>query len=363
MKRLWNQFKEYMNIEVDREIARAENTKALKMILLIGLLNSLLLLVLDWAVLGELRYGAILGSCLFLFFLAFSYINWPDLKYGITLELELVILGIMYPIVIIEYLPTVEQSAFLSLILMVLFPSVILDKPWHLLAMVLMTGGFALIRNCTVIDDVVREQNIIRIVSVTFLAAVFCSYYSHSRIKSFHMRHSTQLEAEHDPLTGIYNRAGGIHMIRQCIDKKESGTFLILDIDDFKLVNDNYGHQKGDEVLKQVAGILQSSFKQSDIVMRMGGDEFIVYASGMVDYKVSRKRLELLNHAIHSVMIDEKDGQYVTVSIGGAINDGSYPTYDSLYKVADHYLYQTKAKGKDGYSLLGTSYKESPAKA
>ncbi|MCR5402208.1 MAG: GGDEF domain-containing protein [Butyrivibrio sp.] len=360
VKRLWNQFKEYMNIEVDREVARVENSKALKMILTVGLLNSLLLIVLDKIVFDRVRYVALIGCCIFLFFLAFSYMNWPELKDGITIEVELVTLLMLVPVGIIEYLPKAEDAAFLYLILLILLPSLILDKPWHLLAMVLLAGVFALFRNHTVIEDSVRDRNFVRILSVTFLASVFISHYAHSRIKSFHLRRSTQVVAEHDPLTGIYNRAGGIKMIRDCIDKQESGTFLIIDIDDFKLVNDRYGHQKGDEVLKQVAGILQSSFKQTDIVMRMGGDEFIIYAAGMVDFEVSRKRLELLNKAIHKVVLDEKAGKYVTVSIGGAINDGSYPTYDALYKASDQYLYQTKAKGKDGYSLLGTSYKRGP---
>jgi diguanylate cyclase (GGDEF)-like protein len=90
----------------------------------------------------------------------------------------------------------------------------------------------------------------------------------------------------------------------------------------------------------------------------MGGDEFIIYASGMVDYDVSSRRLEHLNQEIHKVMVSVEDDVYVTVSIGGAINDGSYPSYEDLYKAADRYLYQTKAKGKDGYSLLGTSFKK-----
>ncbi len=361
MKKLWNQFIEYMNIEVDRDIARIENSKALKMILSVGVLNSFLLLLLNRIILGRLRYETIIGCCVFLFFLAFSYINWPDLKYGITLELEIVIMILMIPITIVEYLPEKEETAFLFLILLVLLPCVILDKPWRILVMILACSAFALYRNHLVIEQAVRDQNAIRILSVTFLSGIFSSYYAHNRIKSFHMRQSTKVVAEHDPLTGIYNRAGGIQLIRNCVEKSESGTFLILDIDDFKLVNDNYGHQRGDDVLKQVAGILQAAFKQSDIVMRMGGDEFIVYAIGMVDYEVTRKRLDHHNQAIHTVMINEQNGQYVTVSIGGAINDGSYPTYDSLYKVADHYLYQTKAKGKDGYSLLGASYKATSA--
>lgn len=359
MKKLWNQFIEYMNIGVDWDIAKTENTKALKIILLVGLLNSLFLIILNKIVIGRLAYEAIIGGCIFLFFLAFSRINWSGLEHAITLELELVILILMIPIAIVEYLPESKQCAFMYLILLVLLPALILDRPWHLIAMILLSSIFALSRNATIVDESVRQLNIVRIISVTFLSCVFTAHYSHSRIKAFHMRHSTQEVAEHDPLTGIYNRAGGIQLIRSSIDRQESGTFLIIDIDDFKLVNDRYGHQKGDEVLKQVAAILQSSFKKNDIVMRMGGDEFIIYAIGMVDYEVSRKRLEVLNQAIHTIVVDEKDGHYVTVSIGGAINDGSYPTYDSLYKASDQYLYQTKAKGKDGYSLLGTSYKGS----
>ena len=358
MGKYLDQIKDYLTIDAGQEIARSENSKALRMILSIGLMNSLLLIILEKAVFGHVRYEAVIGSCIFLFFLAFSFMNWPDLKNGITLEMELVILGILILTAFVEYLPGTKQSAFLFLILLVLLPSLILDKPWHLLVIVLIAGAFALFRNQTVLEPFVRDQNLIRIVSVTFLAGVFSVYYAHARIRAVHMRQSTQVVAEHDPLTGIYNRAGGTQLIRNCVERRESGTFLIIDIDDFKLVNDRYGHQKGDEVLKQVAATLQSSFKQSDIVMRMGGDEFIIYASGMVDYDVSRRRLDHLNQEIHKVMVSVEDDVYVTVSIGGAINDGSYPSYEDLYKAADRYLYQTKAKGKDGYSLLGTSFKK-----
>lgn len=358
IKKTWKRIKAYMNINVDHDIAVAENTKALRLLLLIGLLNSLLQMLLELAVYGKPGYEPILGGAVFLFFLAFSFMNWSDLKNGITTEMEVVILGMLLLIAFIDYLPGTKQSGFLFLILLVLLPSLILDRPWRILVLVLAAGIVAFFLNFRIEEETIRNANIIRIVSVSFLSGVFSSYYSHARIRAVHMRQSTLVVAEHDPLTGIYNRAGGIQLIRDCIQKKESGTFLIIDIDDFKLVNDRYGHQKGDDVLKQVAGILQSSFKQSDIVMRMGGDEFIIYAAGMVDYEVSRKRLEHLNQAIHKVVVDEKSGHYVTVSIGGAINDGSYPTYEALYKASDQYLYQTKAKGKDGYSLLGASYKD-----
>lgn len=146
-------------------------------------------------------------------------------------------------------------------------------------------------------------------------------------------------------------------MIRNCVDRQESGTFLIIDVDNFKHVNDAYGHQQGDEVLRRLADTLRMSFKGTDVVMRMGGDEFVVYAVGMVDYTVVCRRLEQLVESVHQIMINEKDQEHVTVSIGGVINDGSYPSYDSLFRMADKYLYKIKEKGKDGFLVHNVSYR------
>ena len=354
---IWHRITAYMNIEPDPEVAKSENLKALRLILMTGFLNSILLIVLEQALYGVSRYESKIGCGIFAFFLAFSFFNWSVLKDHITVEMELVILGMLLLVAFVDYNPGVKVSAFLFLIMLVLLPAMIFDRPWKLMLIILIPSLFALLFHLRITDEAVRNQNTIRIVCVTFLSCVFTCYFSHARSHSVHMRKTTQVVAQHDPLTGIFNRGGGIMLIRECIERHESGTFLIIDIDDFKLVNDNYGHQKGDEVLKKVAQTLQSSCKQSDIVMRMGGDEFIIYARGMVDYKVSCKRLSQMGAAIRTIMVDEKNGVNVTVSIGGAINDGTYPDYESLYKAADQYLYQTKAKGKNGYSLLGTSFK------
>ena len=357
MNGIWSSIKDYLNIEPDPEVAKRENHKAVKLILTAGLLNSLLLIALEKALYGHIRSEMFIGCGLFAFLLAFSFMNWYVLKNHITGEMEIFIFVIMVLIAFVDYNPGVKVSAFLFPILLVVLPPMIFEKPWKLLLMVLAASVCALLFNRGVLDDFVRTRNLIEITSVTFLSGVFTCYFSHARCKSVHMRKSTQVVADHDPLTGILNRGGGSMMIRGCVERQESGTFLIIDIDDFKLVNDHYGHQKGDDVLKAVAKTLQTSFKQTDIVMRMGGDEFIIYALGMVDYNVSCKRLDQLCAAIHNIMISKEDGIHVTVSVGGAINDGSYPDYETLYKAADQYLYQAKARGKDGYSLLGTSFK------
>ena len=357
MKTIWSKIIGFLNIEPDPVIARAENHKTAKLILLVGLAGSFLRIALEKALYGQPLYEAIIVCGVFCFLLIFSSVNWFDLRRFSTFLEELVILGILLGVAFFDYYPSVSISAFLFLLLLVILPPMVFDKPWKLMAIVLAAGMIALLFNRMVLDEAVRKQNILRILLVTFLSGVFTAYFSYSRIRSLQMRQSTQVEAEHDPLTGLYNRGGGVMLIRRCVERHESGAFLIIDVDDFKEVNDQYGHQKGDEVRKEVSKILQSSFMKSDIVMRMGGDEFAVYASGMVDYTVSCRRLEEMNEAIRTIMTDRKNGRHVTISIGGAINDGSYPDYESLYMVADQYLYQTKARGKDGYSLLGTSFK------
>ena len=357
IEKVWSSIREYMNIALDPDIARIENHNSIKLILLIGLIASLMRIGLEKLLYEQPTYESMIGCGLFAFFLAFSFMNWPVLKNSATLTMEIVIFGMLVAIAFADYHPGVKGAAVDFLILLVVLPPMIFEKPWKLLIMILAAGVIAFVFCLQITDEVIRNHDIIRIVIVTFISGVFTSYFSHARIRSVHMRQSTQDVAEHDPLTGLYNRGGGTMLIRGCVQRRESGTFMIIDIDDFKLVNDNYGHQKGDDILKEVAATLQASFKKPDIVMRMGGDEFIIYAPGMVDYKVSCRRLEQLNEAIRSIMVDKKSGSYVTVSIGGAINDGSYPDYETLYKAADQYLYQTKAKGKDGYSLLGTSYR------
>ena len=357
MKTIWNRIIGFLNIEPDPEIARAENFKTAKLILLIGLLGGLLRIALERILYGQPLYEAMIFCGVFGFLLIFCSVNWYDLKRFSTALVKMAILCILLAVAFFDYYPSVSVSAFLFLLLLVILPPMVFDKPWKLLAIVLAAGMIALVFNRMVLDEAVRTQNILRIILVTFLSSVFTGYFSFSRIRSLQMRQSTQVEAEHDPLTGLYNRGGGVMLIRRCVERHESGAFLIIDIDDFKMVNDQYGHQMGDEVLKEVSKILHSSFMKSDIVMRMGGDEFAVYAVGMVDYTVSCRRLDELSRAIRTIMISRKDGRYVTVSIGGAINDGSYPDYESLYTAADQYLYRTKARGKDGYSLLGTSYK------
>lgn len=151
--------------------------------------------------------------------------------------------------------------------------------------------------------------------------------------------------AEHDPLTGIINR-GGFEQLKNMFRMKEAALgFLIIDVDKFKLVNDGYGHEVGDRVLKKVAGLLKDGFRATDYPARIGGDEFAVILTSMTSEMqgvIERKIAEMNNLLMHP-----DDGlPQVSLSVGGAFSEKGFT--DDLYQKADAALYVVKENGRCG---------------
>ena len=253
---------------------------------------------------------------------------------------------------------TPDSNCFSLLCYLIIVPMVITDLPARLTAFEGALSFFAILACCMAKSGLVLQMDILRILAVSLVAIVLGCRRINRFLSILHMNTTIQNSAEHDALTGIYNRSGGELLIRTEIEHQNSGSFFMIDVDNFKHVNDRYGHLVGDRTLRQVADILQVSFRSSDIVMRMGGDEFIVYAIGMVDEKHVRTHLDGICERAHTVVLDEATGDHVTLSIGCVINNGTYPDYHSLYTAADKILYERKTAGKDGYKVLNISYRK-----
>ena len=153
-------------------------------------------------------------------------------------------------------------------------------------------------------------------------------------------------EATHDAVTGIYNRKM-FETVRERM-KDSDIALLLLDVDLFKGINDRYGHQTGDLVLKTTADILLDCFRAEDYVCRIGGDEFAVIMVSMnpeLEY-VERNKIELLRSRI----AETKDIPEVTVSIGVAYSQGDSSGED-LFRKADRALYTAKENGRNGFAF------------
>ena len=142
----------------------------------------------------------------------------------------------------------------------------------------------------------------------------------------------------HDALTGIYNRR-----YYEDIARNMSGPsgVAIMDLDDFKVHNDTYGHHGGDIALEVVADVVKGNIRKCDSLIRFGGDEFLLILANMPE-KSLKKKLEKIRDQVHAAVIHECPHLRVSVSIGGVVQ-GEHETMDSAVRRADRLLYHAKA--------------------
>ncbi len=176
-----------------------------------------------------------------------------------------------------------------------------------------------------------------------------CFAQTYNRLFRQNREHHRQLayEAEHDPLTGLYNRSSFDRM--RDTHEKRSIALLLVDVDNFKSINDTRGHDVGDRILKKVAYKLLSTFREEDFVFRIGGDEFaviMVYAKSALKDVVERKILE----CNRDLMAPEDGLPPVSLSVGVAFSDRPGGT-SSIYKDADKALYVVKDRGRNGVAF------------
>lgn len=154
--------------------------------------------------------------------------------------------------------------------------------------------------------------------------------------------------SEHDGLTGVYNRTGFYRLSALKDDDKKKLCFAIVDIDDFKNINDTYGHEAGDKVLKYVSEELIHSVRGNDKIIRYGGDEFILMMYGLEE--TSKQVIELKAKYLNQKLQNPKGNvPAVTVSIGAAFSNNGYSK--DLFNRADEALYTTKKRGKSGITI------------
>ncbi len=156
------------------------------------------------------------------------------------------------------------------------------------------------------------------------------------------------VENQTDAMTGISNRGGGEQKISEYLEHGTGGMFCLMDVDKFKLVNDTFGHAVGDKVLKELAQTMKESFDDTDVVLRIGGDEFAVYAPGVADESAGGEKLERFFASVDAIVIPELREWKISVSLGAVLCDGhNEDMFDELYQKADAAMYVCKKnKGK-----------------
>lgn len=172
-----------------------------------------------------------------------------------------------------------------------------------------------------------------------------------TRSRQRNIEESRQLEskADTDLLTGLNNKIATERKITEYMQQNpdSQAMMVVLDIDNFKKINDTLGHGFGDEVLRNLGHRLSSMFRSSDILGRLGGDEFVILLKDIKDDAHIEKEAKKLENFFHHFEVGEYVKYSVTASLGAAVFPRDANTFEGMYKAADTALYTAKRRGKN----------------
>ncbi|MCR4865360.1 MAG: diguanylate cyclase [Lachnospiraceae bacterium] len=207
-----------------------------------------------------------------------------------------------------------------------------------LLGIVMLTRYLMLIPLKRSIEKI-REEKVLDVKGAYEMRFLARTYNLMNRV-SRESKEKLEYEATHDPITGLYNRRGYDFLLNN-VDIYTSA-FLLIDLDKFKSINDNYGHDVGDKALTKVAKILHKSFRAQDYVCRIGGDEFaviMIHAESQLTGRIQNKIREI-NEQLKIANKDEGVPP-ISLSVGVVFGDQNY-SIDEIFKEADKALYKAK---------------------
>lgn len=174
-------------------------------------------------------------------------------------------------------------------------------------------------------------------------------------VKKMLMHRQAELSAknEYDAFTGLLHKKSYVEYVNNYFSNKNEdqyAVFAIVDVDNFKVINDTLGHMYGDKVLRTLSKILRHNVRENDIIGRIGGDEFSFVLKDMNDTKIVRQKLQNILDEVNQVKLSEME-QGLSISVGG-VTTNKVSEYTSLLKDADEALYKAKDKGKNTYVLI-----------
>lgn len=155
--------------------------------------------------------------------------------------------------------------------------------------------------------------------------------------------------ASKDSMTGLLNHEAVSGTIASMLDSGEKGALVYLDIDNFKKINDVYGHLYGDTIINEFTEVLVHSSREYDIIGRMGGDEFIMFLPGMIESIALTKKLGELRDRLNSIRVGDYDN--LNCSMGAVICRSSGLSFEEALKAADEEMYKAKNTGKNKFCI------------
>lgn len=172
------------------------------------------------------------------------------------------------------------------------------------------------------------------------------------------MRHEDYLQrmSQTDGLTGLLNKTAAEQQVEDCLKSGREGLLFVLDIDDFKQINDQYGHSVGDLALRHLGDCMQRTFRSGDVLGRIGGDEMIAFMSGVDRAEIAQRKVDLLKRHLDVGL--EAEFPPITVSVGVAQYPADGVSYPELFRAADMAMYAAKRDREQGFCFYSALPKQ-----
>lgn len=346
-------FLRYANYDENKDRINIENRNGISLILIfyciiliLNVISSILSrqsIITNRNLMMEIIYMAVTVPLYFLW-LKKKNINFTALIY--IIEIPMLLITIYH-----GTFDNPDQLTFTFMMFLLILPLLILDKPWRVTVFILAVTVVYIIADVSAKDPQFYARDILHASNACLMSIAASLYVLSVRIQNSVFLNIVEEKADRDPLTGLYNRNGAEHYFHP----NTPGLLMYMDLDRFKEVNDSFGHGEGDHILKETADVLKSCFRKNDILVRMGGDEFAVFASGKwTSESISRKLSEVLKkvESIHSKEESKHIDIGMTVSIGCVYAPEGAADIDELMRYADHTMYDVKRTGKDNFKVV-----------
>ncbi len=341
-----------------REIT-ARNLDSLKYASVGGLILLMLLLciapyiVKGWTITGEYwgMFPTLVGFTVF----SFLYDKYGKRNYYVVqIACILFYVMLLFHFIMISVFPYPDGPESYISVFFIMMPIVFIIKPW-IMEIIIVVGALvfcSLVLQVKTLENVVSHDLFASVMSAAFAQVAMLMVYR-LRIDDFTVRESYKKQSRMDLPSGLLNKKSYENLCELSLRERADDApcaFFVFDVDEFKGINDTYGHIVGDRVIEIIGGVLNSVFRAEDIVGRIGGDEFSAYMLHNGNEKILQSKCEKILS-----LVSERTQKVlkfnVTLSIGVAVNFSGQVDYKDLYITADKALYNAKLSQFDKYVI------------
>ena len=248
---------------------------------------------------------------------------------------------------------TPHVTATVFCVMLVALPLLFVDRPYRIAILLVIVTALFIGASIQFKDANVAFIDVYNSVSFCLLGIVASTIIIRSRVYELVQRQAVEIERDTDALTGLLNKQAARRAIEvELSAPRRVGSLAILDLDDFKNINDRYGHAFGDMVLSLVAKELSGAFRSTDILGRFGGDEFVAYFPSLENDELLIAKLKKVAQSVAEGVNLPPEADPVAMSIGVVYASKATGAYDELFSLADEAMYSCKGAGKHRYCIV-----------